>query len=303
MARAHFSETAIDPQGNAIEAIVTVTLRGSSALADIYASETATFPMENPYFIGSGIVSHWADAGAFDVTISDADNPPRVEDRIIGWSAVPGVPGGIPGGLLEDDAVTSRVVSEQAIDLINLAVAVRQQLVPVGTLMSFAGVAAPAGFLLADGTDYAQIDYPALFTAIGSAFNTASGRSAPAAGRFRVPDLRGRAPIGVGTGVGLSARVLAASGGAETHPLTAAESGVPAHTHNGSTASFPTSAIGESAGMYHRWGAGDIGRGDNSQSAGAYTIYPSIPNNTAQNAVNAHNNMQPYLALNHIIKV
>lgn len=49
--------------------------------------------------------------------------------------------------------------------------------------------------------------------------------------KLLLPDARGRAIVAAGAGPGLSARALAAAFGAETHGLTAAESGLPAHTH------------------------------------------------------------------------
>lgn len=45
----------------------------------------------------------------------------------------------------------------------------------------------------------------------------------------RIPDLRGRVPLGAGAGAGLTARSVGQSGGAETHALTVAE--MPSHTH------------------------------------------------------------------------
>lgn len=94
------------------------------------------------------------------------------------------------------------------------------------------------GALLCDGASYLRTAWPALFNALGGA---ASPWGLPDGTHFNVPDLRSRLPIGVGTGTGLSARALAATGGAETVQLTAAESGVPAHTHpSGGTASGST---------------------------------------------------------------
>jgi len=46
---------------------------------------------------------------------------------------------------------------------------------------------------------------------------------------FNVPDLRGRAPIGAGTGSGLTARVLGTQYGAET--VTLDSTSLPTHSH------------------------------------------------------------------------
>lgn len=47
---------------------------------------------------------------------------------------------------------------------------------------------------------------------------------------FGLPDLRGRVPIGEGTGPGLSVRRLGEKGGQETVTLTVAQ--IPSHKHN-----------------------------------------------------------------------
>ena len=56
--------------------------------------------------------------------------------------------------------------------------------VPVGALMYFDMESAPEGYLVADGSEVLQSDYPELFAAIGSRYGTA------AAGKFKLPDGR-----------------------------------------------------------------------------------------------------------------
>ncbi len=67
-----------------------------------------------------------------------------------------------------------------------LATAVVQSLVPPGTIIAYGGKVAPAGWLVCDGSNYAQTLYPALFAVTSTAFGSA------VAGNFNVPDLRGR---------------------------------------------------------------------------------------------------------------
>ena len=95
---------------------------------------------------------------------------------------------------------------------------------PAGAIQPYAGAAAPSGWLLCDGAAVSRTTYSRLFAAIGTAWGTGNGTTT-----FNVPDLRGRAPIGVGTGTGLTARALAATGGAETVALAAGD--LPSHTH------------------------------------------------------------------------
>jgi hypothetical protein len=87
-----------------------------------------------------------------------------------------------------------------------------------GVIKVFAGAAAPSGYLLCDGTSYLRATYPDLFTAIGTTFGAVDGT------HFNVPDLRGRAPIGSGTGdaVDATAHTLGAKSGTEKHTLLSA---------------------------------------------------------------------------------
>jgi len=64
---------------------------------------------------------------------------------------------------------------------------------PVGSLQAYAGASAPSGWLLCDGTSYSTSVYPELYSVLGYTYG-GSGAN------FNVPDLRGRAPIGAGTG-------------------------------------------------------------------------------------------------------
>lgn len=116
---------------------------------------------------------------------------------------------------------------------------------PAGTIIIYAGSgAAPSGWLTCSGALLNKSDYANLSAAIGTSFNTGG----ETAGQFRIPDLRGRVPVGAGTGTGgassgtanitggssLTARSLGAtiSNGQERVTLSAAESGIPAHSHS-----------------------------------------------------------------------
>ncbi len=66
--------------------------------------------------------------------------------------------------------------------------------VPMGAIMPYAGTNAPYGYLLCDGSEIERTKYPDLFDIIGTTYNG----SAPLVGvnTFRLPDLRGRFPLG-----------------------------------------------------------------------------------------------------------
>lgn len=97
------------------------------------------------------------------------------------------------------------------------------------------------GWLLCDGSSYDPQKYPDLYSKIGTTYGGTS--SAPL-----LPDFRGRAPVGSGTGdaTGATAHTLGSKVGEQTHVLTIAE--MPAHTHGpGSGTNFVTDAAGGSA--------------------------------------------------------
>lgn len=80
------------------------------------------------------------------------------------------------------------------------------------------------GWLLCDGSSYDPQKYPDLYSKIGTTYGGTS--SAPL-----LPDFRGRAPVGSGTGdaTGATAHSLGAKVGKETHVLQTSE--MPSHSH------------------------------------------------------------------------
>ena len=63
---------------------------------------------------------------------------------------------------------------------------------PPGMLIPFAGNTDPPGWIPCDGREISRATYPELFAAIGTTWGSPSSGSV-----FKVPDLRGRAPVGV----------------------------------------------------------------------------------------------------------
>lgn len=93
-----------------------------------------------------------------------------------------------------------------------------------GDIKPTAAAQAPAGWLLCDGSTYQIQAYPKLWAAIGAAYG------GDGVVGFKVPDLRGRVPVGTGFGgVGLSNRVRGDIGGAEG--VVIATANLPAHAH------------------------------------------------------------------------
>jgi len=93
----------------------------------------------------------------------------------------------------------------------------------IGEVRMFAGLQAPGNWLFCEGQELAITAYQALYSLIGTAYG-GNGTST-----FKLPDFRGRVPVGKGQGAGLTARALAATGG--ENAVTLLLSQMPAHTH------------------------------------------------------------------------
>jgi len=158
----------------------------------------------------------------------------------------------------------------------------------IGEIVTFAGSSNPStNFLPCDGASVLRSDYPDLFTVIGTIYGSVDST------HFNVPDLQSRIPVGVGTGSGLSTYALGQTGGEETHVLTTGE--LAAHTHSDAghshsegTTTPTTITIG--AGAPAPAALGTVGITGSASAA--------ISNTGADTA---HNNIQPYLALNYFI--
>jgi microcystin-dependent protein len=93
----------------------------------------------------------------------------------------------------------------------------------VGQITMFAGNFAPRGWAYCDGQLLAISQNDVLFSLLGTIYG-GDGRTT-----FGLPDLRGRVPIHVGQGPGLTNRPIGAKSGSETVTVTTNQ--MPAHNH------------------------------------------------------------------------
>lgn len=96
-----------------------------------------------------------------------------------------------------------------------------------GEVRMYGGTAAPPDgrWLICAGTTLDRGVYADLFAAIGVTYGAPSGST------FSIPDYRGRSPIGPGTDGAVTSIGQGVKYGASTVTLTAAQSGLPSHSH------------------------------------------------------------------------
>jgi microcystin-dependent protein len=138
-----------------------------------------------------------------------------------------------------------------------------------GAIVMWGTASVPTGWLLCDGSAVSRTTYAALFAILSTTYGVGDGSTT-----FNLPDLRGRVPVGKNSG---TFSPLGATGGEETHTLTTPE--IPSHTH-----STPFGFTGKAAGTPD---SGAISGSTDTGSTGGD---------------GAHNNLQPYLTINFIIK-
>lgn len=157
---------------------------------------------------------------------------------------------------------------------------------PVGTVIDYAGLTEPTGWLFCYGQAISRTTYADLFAVLSTTYGVGDGSTT-----FNLPDLRGRVVAGqddmggtsanrlTGASGGVNGDTLGGSGGSETHTLTSTE--MPNHLHTfgptGSSGSFGMvdSVSASSSGLRNTGSAGSGG---------------------------AHNNVQPTFILNKVIK-
>lgn len=145
---------------------------------------------------------------------------------------------------------------------------------PVGTIIPYAGATIPSNYMKCEGQELSRIEYDILFSAIGTTYGAGDGTTT-----FNLPNLKGRIITGVDSN-DTDFDVLGETGGEKTHKLTIQE--IPSHSHQFLFDQTPGSNI------------------DAVQVGGSSAW---LKDTTSRGGDQPHNNLQPYIVLNYIIKV
>jgi microcystin-dependent protein len=267
----------------------------------------------------------------------------KIGDGVTAWTSLPyqnglGVTGNLQnltdvtltslatGDVLSYNSTSGKWVNNAGIatsitDLTN-RITTLESITPSGNVQMTARSTAPSGWVLCDGASYLRTGtYANLFAAIGTTYGAADGT------HFNVPNLKGKVPVGVDSSQ-TEFNALGASGGAKVHQLQPSE--MPVHSHTGTTNSGEGSHKHWISGAAYDDGNMSTSGSSNTQDyglaadAGSWTLddpnknygrYSSTTGSThqhtftTQNAggtagvTQSHNNLQPYLAMNYIIKL
>ena len=204
--------------------------------------------------------------------------------------------------------------------------------IPPGTITAFAGISAPNGWLICNGVAVSRTTFAALFAALGTLYGQGNGSST-----FNLPNLLGRTVVGWTSGEN-EFNALGRVGGSKTHALTQTEMPRhthiqnshnhtqdshnhtltdPGHTHSTNTRGDDGSTLAGTTNTYRFTDAVNPTLNTSSSTTGI-TLSATTATNQAATATNqfsggtattqvgadgaAHNNLQPYISLNYIIK-
>lgn len=179
-------------------------------------------------------------------------------------------------------------------------------LVPVGSVLQYAGAEPPRGWLFCDGSEIRKSDFTELWLVIGHRFRDPSLISDGGTNFFALPDIRGRFPLGLDNMGGApanrvtsnAARDIGGNSGSESVQLSL--NNVPNHDHS-LRAPSGTQYYGIRVGTGAPADPEAINLPMESGQGGTQGLASSGGINTSSDLGRPFNVMNPYLAMNYII--
>jgi microcystin-dependent protein len=184
------------------------------------------------------------------------------------------------------------------------------QAIPPGVVVPYAGASVPTGWVFAMGQSLAKTGtYANLFAAIGTTYGSNTTH-------FTLPDMQGRVAAGRTDMDGsnnnilstINGHTLGSTGGSQTHTLTTSE--IPSHAHSTTDPTHAHSASGAGSVGNNLANGTDraVGTGDGVNAGFFQSVLVSVAGNitgvgvAANGSGGSHNNLQPTIVLNYIIK-
>lgn len=160
-----------------------------------------------------------------------------------------------------------------------------------GEIRLFAGNYAPQDWAFCNGQSIPVSQNPALYSIIGNTYGGTPNVD------FKLPDLCGKVPVGMGQGLGLSSRTLGNQIGITSIGLTT--NNMPAHTHTVQGKKTSTTATATNDPAAHTWTSLSIANKIYATTANAeMNANGVVPVNGTGTA---HNNIQPCVGIYYII--
>ena len=221
--------------------------------------------------------------------------------------------------LLVIDSQDSNVLKKLVVS--NLPTGSSGDTIPTGCMFPFAGAILPSGWFWCRGEEKSQTEFSALYSAIGDSYGTATG-----SGNFVLPDLGGRVPAGrepsasrlTTAGSGINGASVGAGGGSQTHTLTSPDE-LPSHGHSHSLDVDVTFSLKDGLNESDNWflhgatsssydkivtyGHSNTFKMKKVVPADYFDVDSSFSGSiSSTGSSGAHNNTQPTLIVNYIIK-